>query len=341
MPYEFNCGDTNLIIITHWGPLSGDQPSSKRQRDSHGPFHITAFVHGKGENGLISNKLAEKLRIVDDRPATKVPSVVWISWTLDGPDQNLETSRVQIVPGLEQDLILGDNTEELRQSFHISPPEEPLPCQLNTREDFERHGILTANKRSEDKLKYLISLYRPKSQPNNFSPDITDSQPENSGRSTAVDSESLDTSTLDSISTTDTNVDYWIMDFHDDSFPQVSCSGSSGQACGIYYNAAAHLCRAHFNPRFKECAEGCHWEAPLSDISCTSQVDSPIFDWSFVDEEPGGTGNHEIMQQPQQSDFETHASHRFWIWDRQRQLWRRRGRSGLDERDWFTESFLQ
>jgi hypothetical protein len=345
MPYDCNCTDSNLVIITHWGPLTADQPSPKRQGESHGPFHITAVVYGRGENGLISNKLAEKLRIADDKQAAKVPSVVWISWTFDGPDQNLETSQVHIVPGLEQDLILGDNTDELYQSVHISPPEETLPRQLSTGEYFAKRGILTANKRSEDELKYLISLYRPKAQPNTSNPNTVDSGPEEIERPSEVSSESVHSSTLDSISNTGSDADNWIMDFsnnfHNVSFPQAPCLGSPNQVCSAYYNAAPHLSRTHFKPGVKDSAEHFNWEAPLGGTSSTSQADSPICNWSFVDEENGEMGDQEVIQQCQQTDFETHPGHRFWIWDRQRQLWRRRGRSGLDERDWFTEPFSQ
>lgn len=42
---------------------------------------------------------------------------------------------------------------------------------------------------------------------------------------------------------------------------------------------------------------------------------------------------------PQVSDFDMHPGHKFWVWDKDRQRWRRRGRSGLEETDWFPESF--
>ncbi|KAL6918005.1 hypothetical protein ACHAPO_000185 [Fusarium lateritium] len=341
MPYDCTGTNSTLAIITHWEPLTADQPLSKRQRESQGPFRIYAAVYGRGKNGLISNKLAEKLRIVDDTQTKKVPPVVCISCTFEGSDQNLETSQVHVVPGLQQDLVLGDDTDELWQSVHISRPEEPLPRQLNTQEDFERNGISTTNERSKDKLKYLVNLYSSKTQRDVSNPNIANSEPEEIQRPSEVSSESLHSSTLDSISNINSDTDNWIMDFS--SFPQVSYLDTQDQTCGAYYNAAAHLGRTQSEPRHEDYVGGCSGSrmSPLGSAPCTLRSYSPISNWSLVEKEPGEMGEQEIIQQCQHSDFETHPGHRFWIWDRQRQLWRRRGRSGIDERDWFTESFLQ
>lgn len=43
--------------------------------------------------------------------------------------------------------------------------------------------------------------------------------------------------------------------------------------------------------------------------------------------------------QSQTSDFEMHPGHKVWEWDKDIQRWKRRGRSGLEETDWFPESF--
>ncbi|RSM01406.1 hypothetical protein CDV31_011339 [Fusarium ambrosium] len=42
--------------------------------------------------------------------------------------------------------------------------------------------------------------------------------------------------------------------------------------------------------------------------------------------------------QGQRSDFEAHPGHRVWEWDKEKQRWRRRGRDGLVETDWFPKS---
>ncbi|EKJ74151.1 hypothetical protein NXS19_005129 [Fusarium pseudograminearum] len=345
MPYDYTCTDSYLIIIRHWGPLTVDQPLSKRPCESHGPFHITALVYGRGENGLISNKLAEKLRSADHKQATKVPPVVWISWTFDGLDQNLETSQVHIAPGLEQDLILGDNTNEIYRSVHISPPEEQLPLQPDTREYFQKHGISAANKRSENMLKDLMSLFRPKAQPDNVKTDVAGSEPEEIERPSEVSSESSPSPTFYSISNTGSDADNWITDFsnsiHNVSFPQAPYLDTNDQTFGAYCNVAAHLDRTHFKPGPKNCAEGCGGKSSLGSASYISEAYSPISNWSFVCKESGEMEDREVIQQCQQNEFETHPGHHFWIWDRQRQLWRLRGRDGLDEEDRFTELFFQ
>lgn len=46
-----------------------------------------------------------------------------------------------------------------------------------------------------------------------------------------------------------------------------------------------------------------------------------------------------LLDQGQTSDFDMHSGHKEWEWDKDRQRWKRRGRSGLEETDWFPESF--
>ncbi|KAI8721926.1 hypothetical protein NCS52_00335200 [Fusarium sp. LHS14.1] len=45
------------------------------------------------------------------------------------------------------------------------------------------------------------------------------------------------------------------------------------------------------------------------------------------------------LTQGQMSDFDKHPGHKVWEWDTDRQRWRRRGRTGSEESDWFPESF--
>ncbi|KAI8681370.1 hypothetical protein NCS55_00388000 [Fusarium keratoplasticum] len=55
------------------------------------------------------------------------------------------------------------------------------------------------------------------------------------------------------------------------------------------------------------------------------------------------TGTEEQLEIPsdqgQMSDFEMHPGHKVWEWDKDIQRWKRRGRSGQEETDWFPESF--
>ncbi|KAJ4139963.1 hypothetical protein NW768_001313 [Fusarium equiseti] len=299
MPKDRSHVDRKLVIITHWEP-TGDHLSAKRQHEPHTQVHIAALVYGHGEHGLISNKLAQRLLGTNEKQTTEFPPVVSISWTFDGPDQNLETSQVHIVPELEQDLVLGDNTNDLYESVHLSPPEAPLPYQLNTRGDFEKHGILPVNKTSEDKFRHLINLHRPKAQ------------------SRISDSEDMTTELVE-------------IERLSLGSPVCSYSDSIGGSGGACYNAAAHLRRTHIE------TASWGWET----VSIASQASSSVSNWSLVGEDFGETWNQEVTQRYRPNDFQAHPGHRFWVWDRQRQLWRRRGRSGLDERDWFIEPSSQ
>lgn len=78
--------------------------------------------------------------------------------------------------------------------------------------------------------------------------------------------------------------------------------------------------------------------------------------WTFVqassprpmaeDDSPAQAGRAEpeehgenVPIHDQMSDFDMHPGHKIWVWEKDRQRWRRRGRSGLEETDWFPESF--
>ncbi|KAF5008300.1 hypothetical protein FDECE_5419 [Fusarium decemcellulare] len=49
-------------------------------------------------------------------------------------------------------------------------------------------------------------------------------------------------------------------------------------------------------------------------------------------------GGSSVSSQSQQSEFEAHPGHKIWVWDVDKQRWRRRGQSGLEETDWFPMS---
>ncbi|KAL2689945.1 hypothetical protein Neosp_004010 [[Neocosmospora] mangrovei] len=46
-----------------------------------------------------------------------------------------------------------------------------------------------------------------------------------------------------------------------------------------------------------------------------------------------------FLDQSQISDFDMHPGHKHWEWVKDRERWKRRGRSGQEEIDWFPESF--
>lgn len=65
------------------------------------------------------------------------------------------------------------------------------------------------------------------------------------------------------------------------------------------------------------------------------EVDSPALVGGTETEEYGNPS----LDQGHTSDFDAHPGHKEWEWDKDRQRWKRRGRSGLEETDWFPESF--
>ncbi|CAJ0547929.1 Ff.00g046830.m01.CDS01 [Fusarium sp. VM40] len=264
-----------------------------------------------------------------------------ISWAFPGSEQqeNLETSRVQVVPGLEQDLILGDSTEELYQSVHLTPPKDSqdqassVSCldkdfthQLNSPEDFARHGLVPVNQQSQDKLKYYVDLYSQKAQPPLLRHSTSDSRQEEVERPFEA-REYLHVSAMDTISHASSD-ENWVVAF------KGSASGQNSYSTPpVYLNSS--------DANSKQDAS----ERSTDAVSRHSRPNSPTSGWSLVDgntcitseEEDENQGGNEARR----SDFEMHPGHRFWEWDIQKQLWRRRGRSGQDEKDWFTEKLLQ
>ncbi|KAF4452613.1 hypothetical protein F53441_4552 [Fusarium austroafricanum] len=325
---------TQIVVIRDWWPLAGDEPNhpglSKRRQKSHGPLQIAARLYGRGY-GLISDKTAVKLPGTSEKQSSSFPSVIGISWSLSGSDQDLETSQVRVIPGLEQDLVLGDNREELYQSVHLTPPQTSQDCRLDTREDFANQGIIPKNQQSHDELKRLWNLSRTKTRTPSSHHEAAISEPEEHEPPTATSSEPLHecSSDITSNSGLDGN---WILPFDgtprrkDNSSPRSSYLDSlaapSGQASWEMSTEASQV------------------------VSDTSRVHSPS-SWSVIDATSAYThqSTPEEMTEPaatyqsQQSDFEAHPGHQFWEWDVQRQLWRRRGRSGSDEKDWFTDIF--
>ncbi|KAF4945601.1 hypothetical protein FSARC_14405 [Fusarium sarcochroum] len=337
MPYG-----TQIVIIINWWLLNAHEPRppspSKRKCCSHGPLHITALLYDSGNGGLISNKIAEKLIGTKEQESSNFPSVVGISWTFDGPNQDLETSQVQVVPGLDQDLVLGNNTDELYQSVHFDcsqtsalhqlqpiQPEtavssfgESFAGQINAREYIENQGIIPANQRSLEVFVSLLDLYRPKAP-----------APLLEERKDPMEAslESLHSSTFDEASNIDSEGDW-----------ATTCDGSE-------HGYIVSLSEPSYVNSLTDPSEHDTWETPsqLSGTTCSaSQPGTPAHGWSWVGENQCISGTEEHMiDDSQLSDFETHPGHRFWVWDTQSERWRRRGRSGLEERDWFTETSSQ
>jgi hypothetical protein len=331
---------TQTIIITSCWQLPASKSESK-QNGSIVPCHIAAVSIGRGAIGFISNNIAKQMSSIYGKQSSNISPDMGISWAFPGSEQqeNLETSRVQVVPGLEQDLVLGDSTEELYQSVHLTPPKDSqdqassFSCldkdsthQLNSREDFARHGLVPVNQQSQDKLKYYMDLYSQKAQAPLLRPGTSDSRPTEVERPFEA-GENLHVSAMDT-TTHASSDENWVVAFK---------GSASGQ--DSYSPPPVYLNSSDANSKQDT------WERSADAVSRHSRPNSPTSGWSLVDGNTSITPEEKDENQEEnaagRSDFEMHPGHHFWEWDIQRQLWRRRGRNGLDDKDWFTEKLLQ
>ncbi|KAH7235923.1 hypothetical protein BKA59DRAFT_292600 [Fusarium tricinctum] len=331
---------TQTIIITSCWQLPASKSESK-QNGSIVPCHIAAVSIGRGAIGFISNNIAKQMSSIYGKQSSNISPDMGISWAFPGSEQqeNLETSRVQVVPGLEQDLVLGDSTEELYQSVHLTPPKDSqdqassFSCldkdsthQLNSREDFARHGLVPVNQQSQDKLKYYMDLYSQKAQAPLLRPGTSDSRPKEVERPFEA-GENLHVSAMDT-TTHASSDENWVVAFK---------GSASGQ--NSYSPPPVYLNSSDANSKQDT------WERSADAVSRHSRPNSPTSGWSLVDGNTSITPEEKDENQEEnaagRSDFEMHPGHHFWEWDIQRQLWRRRGRNGLDDKDWFTEKLLQ
>ncbi|KAF5716568.1 hypothetical protein FMUND_6274 [Fusarium mundagurra] len=332
---------TQLVII-NCRPVSANDPNlSKRRNKTQSPLQISAILYGRAY-GLVSKNIAEKFLGVSEKHTSGLPSVVEISWALSGSEQDLETSQVHVIPGLEQDLVLGDNPEELYQSVHLPPPahsqgskseeqgsstscqEESLLFQFNTWEDFKSQGIITKNQQSQETLEQLVARCRTRAQiPFPLHKTIA-SEPEQPEGLSKASTDSLCGSFDISPSTPDSD-GKWIMPANDKLHRERTSSLQPSDADSMV-----------------DPSENVAWELSTE----ASQAPSHSFQfhgWSLVDtasadthpSTPEWVEDQNTTHESQNDDFATHPGHRFWEWDVERQLWRRKGQDGSDERDWF------
>ncbi|KAF5529978.1 hypothetical protein FMEXI_13816 [Fusarium mexicanum] len=332
---------TQLVIINCWPVSANDSNLSKRRNKFQIPLQISAILYGRAY-GLVSKNIAEKLLGPSEKHNSGLPSVVEISWALSGSEQDLETSQVHVIPGLEQDLVLGDNPKELYQSVHLTPPahsqgskpeeqgpttscpEETLPFQFNTWEDFKSQGIVPKNQQSQETLQQLLARCRARAQHPLPLHKTVASEPEQRKRLSRVSTDSLCGSFDVSSNTSDLD-GKWIMPANDKLHRERTSSLQPSDTDSL-----------------ADPSENIAWELSTE----ASQVPSHSFQlhgWSLVDtasadthpSTPEWVEDQNTTHESQNDDFATHPGHRFWEWDVERQLWRRKGQDGLDERDWF------
>ncbi|KAF4421705.1 hypothetical protein FACUT_10923 [Fusarium acutatum] len=332
---------TQLVII-NCRPVSANDPSlSKRRNKSQSPLQISAILYGRAF-GLVSKNIAEKFLGASEKHTSGLPSVVEISWALSGSEQDLETSQVHVIPGLEQDLVLGDNPEELYQSVHLTPPahsqgskpeeqgestscpEEALPFQFNTWEDFKSQGIIPKNQQSQETLEQLLARCRTRAQTLLPLPKTVASKPEQPEGLSKISTDSL-CGSFDISSNTSDSDGKWIMPPNDKLHRERTSSLQPSDAHNLV-----------------DSSKNIAWELSTE----ASQVPSHSFQfhgWSLVDTASADTHlstpewleDQNTAQESQNDDFATHPGHQFWEWDVERQLWRRKGQDGSDQRDWF------
>ncbi|KAF9771207.1 hypothetical protein IL306_011173 [Fusarium sp. DS 682] len=263
----------------------------------------------------------------------------------ENKSQGLETNQVHVVPGIEQDLVLGDNTEELYHSAHVTPPppisqdhqpeeQDTSSCsengptlQLNTREDFKSQGIIPKNQQSQDTLKHVLALCHTRAQSPLPKRRTAASEPEKATRLSEASTDFLhDSRDISSNSDSDDN---WNMPFNEKVHREKTSSLQPSNTDSL-----------------TDPTENIAWEVSTEAsqaISHTFQFNSPAFGSSLVDTASADShpSTPELVEEQnpthesQNNDFATHPGHRFWEWDVERQLWRRKARNESDERDWF------
>lgn len=331
---------TQQVIINCWSVSANDLNLSKRKNKSQSPLQISAILCGR-DYGLISKNIVEKLLGTSEKHTSGLPSVVEISWTLSGSEQDLETSQVRVIPGLEQDLVLGDNTEELYQSVHLTPPShsqgskpeehgpstscpEALPFQFNTSEDFKSQGIIPKNQQSQEILKQLLGRCRTRAQSPLPHHKTVASEPEQPEGPSKISTDSSGGS-FDISSNTSDSDGKWIMPPNDKLHRERTSSLQPSDTDSLV-----------------DPSEEVAWEVSTEASQALSQS-FQFHGWSLVDtasadthpSTPEWVEDQNITHESQNDDFATHPGHRFWEWDVERQLWRRKGQNGSDERDWF------
>ncbi|EWG39122.1 hypothetical protein FVEG_02106 [Fusarium verticillioides 7600] len=333
---------TQLVII-NCRPVSANDPNlSKRRNKSQSPLQISAILYGRAY-GLVSKNIAEKFLGASEKHTSGLPSVVEISWAVSGSEQHLETSQVHVIPELEQDLVLGDDPKELYQSVHLTPPansqgskpeeqgestscpEEALPFQFNTSEDFKIQGIIPKNQQSQETLEQLVARCRTRAQ--NPSPlhKTVASEPEQPEGLSKISTDSLYGS-FDISSNTSDSDGKWILPPPNDKLHRERTSSLQPSDADSLVDPSDNIA----------------WELS-TEASQVPSHSSQFHGWSLVEtasadthaSTPEWVEDQDTTHEPQNDDFATHPGHRFWEWDVERQLWRRKGQDGSDERDWF------
>ncbi|KAM5346685.1 hypothetical protein ACJ41O_009690 [Fusarium nematophilum] len=355
-----------------------DSPSLvKRQNQSAGSRRVTAYFESQRHNGVISEQLLESLLGKHfDRCAGK-PAFVAIYWSFPGSDRDCEVSHLEVASGLEHDLIIPKHSSPSSWNSPITqaePYHPPLPidesvsnteasgavatedCTAQHWRDIsfedkladhefvkslaESQGIVLMNLKSvQDFASLLLRLYKKSLNGN----DPPASPPQPGGAAPRMDSKEASGSVRGSNSS--------VPDSHSDGsdldctwsavsserapyarFPEPASPRSPSQASEQTYAGESTRARQSVASASREDSSNSSWfvlgNSPRNSAIENASPRAPSEEAFWEEQGPS----------PSQTDFEMHPGHKFWVWDGERERWRRRGRSGLEERDWFPES---
>ncbi|KAF4978666.1 hypothetical protein FZEAL_4984 [Fusarium zealandicum] len=352
-----------IHLIDVW-PLSEGDGNWKCNAKSHykpsNPLRAKACFQRQEDNGVISSKIIEGLLGPQRHRYSDCPPFVGISWSVSSSHHKLEVSHLQVVSGLKHDLIITNGcgqwsslhqprqspsplsfiNSEFDKSIRGEPANDKMaedsPEDIHIKDRLADHGyvrslaasmgIILANPQSVDSFASLLRQIQHKTADSGMIADASILQPGSSAPSlTSGRTESSASASNSSI------------------------HGSRLDECGINYDwCMASSRKIPFVPfqeyRFSYSPEHVSAQHPGA-LELESQITptiSPGGSRTSLEREDDTVMEDEeeecVPEQSQPSDFMMHPGHKIWVWDIQRQRWRRRGRSGLEETDWFPES---
>ncbi|KAJ3523227.1 hypothetical protein NM208_g12531 [Fusarium decemcellulare] len=349
--------------------------NDRRQKPTGLPLQVTACFRSGKHSGLISSNIVELALGAHVCHSSQATAHVGISWAFSDTHQNPETSYLQVVSGLSHHLIIPNGSDEGPRALLPQPPPSAIAHYTNEAYPEETTLGVPANEKSivgssgrgcvkdnladHDNVRALaasqgILLANPQSV--EVFASLIHQLRMNARQGANI---SIASSSRPGISSPSSNFE------EAQSWAQVSNSslhGSGFDECDLECNwsivSSEHP--AFLGLQGLSCSHGPVQPTELAcsdahistsqNIGSHGREQSPASNWLVVEDTIGNEGSattcgevvwddeDAVPIKNQLSDFEMHPGHKTWVWDVQRQRWRRRGRSGLEETDWFPES---